>query len=195
MKTLKSTAARGALAFVAAGSALALTACGAGQISQTANQVAAVNGAHAEEGSLAIRDAAVVVTPDNEFAVKFTAANVEEKGSTATLESLTVNGQEVTLNGDKAAKPGCNLVGDFAEAVEDHKSGANTLCNTYVKTELPDGSGLALGGEVDLDFTFDEAAVNMKAPVFAYTPKAGQYHRDEAGLTDKDGAEKSSAHH
>ena len=42
---LKTTFARGALALVAAGSALALSACGAGQISQTSSQVAAVNGA------------------------------------------------------------------------------------------------------------------------------------------------------
>ena len=59
--TLKSVVRRGALATVAAASAVALAACGAGQISQTANQVAAVDGAQnvqeAIPGGIAIREA------------------------------------------------------------------------------------------------------------------------------------------
>ena len=74
--TLKSVVRRGALATVAAASAVALAACGAGQISQTANQVAAVDGAQnvqeAVPGGVAIRDAHIIVDPESgDAALKF----------------------------------------------------------------------------------------------------------------------------
>lgn len=41
---------------LAAGAALTLSACGAGQISQTANQVAALNGVQADQGAISLRN-------------------------------------------------------------------------------------------------------------------------------------------
>ncbi|EOM75229.1 hypothetical protein DW322_02060 [Rhodococcus rhodnii] len=50
---------------LAAGAAIALSACGSGQISQTATQVAAVNGNETEVGALALRNVHLVQTePD-----------------------------------------------------------------------------------------------------------------------------------
>ena len=194
VKTQKSTAARCALTFVAAGSALALTACGAGQISQTANQVAAVNGSAAEEGNVAVRDVSVVVTPDNDVAVKFTASNLEDKGSEITLDSVTVGGQDVTLEGDATIQPGCNLVADYAGAIDELKKGGDATCNNYVVTELSNTSDVYVGGNADVEFSFDSGNVSVPASVVAYTPTAGEYHRDGAGLTDQDGAEAGAAH-
>ena len=59
--SLKSASLRSGIAIVAAGSALALSACSAGQISQTANQVPAVDGgaANAEDNNITLRDVTV----------------------------------------------------------------------------------------------------------------------------------------
>ncbi|RJO71229.1 hypothetical protein D5S18_25300 [Nocardia panacis] len=48
------------VAALAAGAALALSGCGAGQVSQTANQVPAINGNHAEIGRIALRNVHIV---------------------------------------------------------------------------------------------------------------------------------------
>ena len=96
--TLKSVVRRGALATVAAASAVALAACGAGQISQTANQVAAVDGAQnvqeAVPGGVAIRDAHIIVDPESgDAALKFSVTNQERSNDAVyTLESVEVEG-------------------------------------------------------------------------------------------------------
>ena len=194
MKTPKTTAARGALALVAASSVLALSACSAGQISQTANQVAAVPGSGANEGNIAIRDAAVVVTPDNNLTVKFTAANVEDDGDVATLQNLTVNGNRVAISGDDTVGPGCNLVGYDRAHLDEIKEGAGNTCNTYVETRLSNSSDIYIAGEAELEFNFDKSTVTMQAPVTAYTPVAGQYHRQDGQLADKETQGSSSEH-
>lgn len=52
----RSAIARLLIAGVAAAAALALSGCGAGQISQTADEVPAINGIHAQAGQIALRD-------------------------------------------------------------------------------------------------------------------------------------------
>ncbi|KAB1503042.1 hypothetical protein F7230_05715 [Corynebacterium sp. 320] len=187
MKTLKSTAVRGALTFVAAGSALALTACGAGQISQTANQVAAVNGTSAEDGHTTVRDVSVVIAPDNTAAVKFTAGNIENNHQVHTLKSVKVDGKPVTLTGDKNIEAGCSLIASYQEEVNALKKGATKSCNTYVVTQLADASGVFVGGNSTVTFTFDHAELETPASVVAYTPAAGEFNRGENGLTENNG--------
>lgn len=189
MKTHKSTAVRYALTLVAAGSALALTACGAGQISQTADQVAAVNGTAAAEGNVAVRDVSVVVTPDNDVALKFTAANLEDKGSPISLERVTVNGKKVALEGDNTIAPGCNLVADYEDATEKLANAGQTTCNTYLATKLTKTSDIHLGGNAEVKFAFNNGNVDVNASVVAYTPESGEFHRHESGLQDKAEAE------
>ncbi|WP_040730319.1 hypothetical protein [Nocardia tenerifensis] len=48
------------VAALAAGAAIALTGCSSGQISQTADQVAAINGNHADVGKIALRNVHIV---------------------------------------------------------------------------------------------------------------------------------------
>ncbi|MFC9435449.1 hypothetical protein [Nocardia sp. NPDC057030] len=48
------------VAALAAGAAIALTGCSSGQISQTADQVAAINGNHADIGKIALRNVHIV---------------------------------------------------------------------------------------------------------------------------------------
>ena len=120
--TLKSATRRTAALTVAAGCAVALTACGAGQISQTANQVAAVDGSdgQSEDGVITLRDVIVHPTTDGEQgAVKFTASSQETTGVDHVLESVTVDGKPVKIMGETTVAPNCSLVGDSADRIEE----------------------------------------------------------------------------
>ena len=119
---LKTTFARGALALVAAGSALALSACGAGQITQTSSQVAAVNGASGSAGHADVQDVSVVVGPDNSLALKFTVTNEDEKGKAVTVESVKVDGKEVSGLDEAEIPAGGSLVADGEFAMDDLKT-------------------------------------------------------------------------
>lgn len=105
----KSVLRRSALITVSAASAVALAACGAGQISQTANQHAAVDGAmnggedaagkgaentNSALGFVNIRDAHILVDPETGTAgLKFSASNQQRATeSVYTLKSITVEG-------------------------------------------------------------------------------------------------------
>ena len=54
---------RTALVVLAVGAALGASACSAGQVSQTANKVAAVDGGRGSAGDLHVNDLQVVVQP------------------------------------------------------------------------------------------------------------------------------------
>ena len=66
-----------------AGGALALTACGSGQISQTATQVAAVNGNSADVGDIQLRNVHVVYPNSQEYSI--------EPGGTVELGFTAIN--------------------------------------------------------------------------------------------------------
>ncbi|NEW42090.1 hypothetical protein GV794_16010 [Nocardia cyriacigeorgica] len=78
------------VAALAAGAALALTGCSAGQISQTADQVAAINGNHAEVGKISLRNVHIVFPPSGEH------TNVA--GGKALLALSFVNNSETTAD-------------------------------------------------------------------------------------------------
>ncbi|WP_430330740.1 hypothetical protein [Rhodococcus sp. ACT016] len=71
---------------LAAGATLVLSACGAGQISQTATQAAAVNGNQATSGNIALRNVHVVYPNSEDYSIEpggsaqlaFTAVNLSE---------------------------------------------------------------------------------------------------------------------
>lgn len=73
---------------LAAGATLTLSACGAGQISQTATQVAAVNGNSATSGDIALRNVHVIYPDDQEYSL--------EPGGKALLGFTVVNLDEYT---------------------------------------------------------------------------------------------------
>src|SRR5690625_527304 len=96
--SLKSVTRKGATISATAIAALALASCSAGQITQTSSQVAAVDGSDAEsaDGNIAVRDVAIQVEPDtNEASLKFTALNQAYTDEQITLESISVDGQDV----------------------------------------------------------------------------------------------------
>ncbi|MFI5780043.1 hypothetical protein [Nocardia sp. NPDC051570] len=90
MTALKATTASKArrhvvtVAALAAGAVLALSGCGAGQISQTAHQVAAVNGNSANVGKVALRNVRLLLPPSEEYN--------NAKGGKAVLAFSAING-------------------------------------------------------------------------------------------------------
>ena len=102
MQSLKSAARRGAIISVTAVSALALASCSAGHVTQTAEKVAAVDGASAstEDNKAAVRDVTILVEPDGTAALKFSAINQGYDTDVISLESVKVDGQRVEM--DKA---------------------------------------------------------------------------------------------
>ena len=182
---LKTTFARGALALVAAGSALALSACGAGQITQTSSQVAAVNGAHGNAGHADVQDVSVVVGPDNALALKFTVTNEDEKGQAVKIESVKVDGKEVSGINNAEIPAGGSLVGDSKFAMEDLETKGQAQLK-YATTSIKGLQDVYVGGHKKVTFKMNVGEVELNAPVNGYVPESGKLHRDEDGsLTDK----------
>ncbi|MFE7415614.1 hypothetical protein [Rhodococcus sp. NPDC057529] len=108
---------------LAAGAALVLSACSAGQITQTSSQVAAVNGNSAEAGSIALRNVHVVYPDSAEYSL--------EPGSNAVLAFTAINNNEDTP--DKLTR----ISTDFAQSV--------TLGEKSGGLEIPPQSALVAG--------------------------------------------------
>lgn len=87
--------------------ALALTACGAGQITQTATQIAAINGGEATSGQIALRNVQLLYPTNTanppqaddqvELSLFFVAVN-NSPDQPDTLESITVDGTEIQVD-------------------------------------------------------------------------------------------------
>lgn len=220
---LKSILRRGSMIAVSAGATLALAACGAGQISQTANQAAAVDGSpnepaasvgysDAERGAVEIRDAHIVVNPEEgTAALKFAASNQKRaEGSQFTLRSVEIDGigtvnltpvaqsesfeafntQGVTIPRE------CQIFVDSAEAIRTQAAQADSTpaCVAYFSSALPAASlvgenSSASGQHRDAAFTFvdnkgEELTYNIKMTVAANILDAGEADRGEDGLIE-----------
>ena len=178
MKSLKSAARRGGIISAAALSALALASCSAGQVAQTASQVAPVNGAegNSEDGTVAVRDVTIVVDEQGEAALKFTAINQDTTMTEHTLRSIDVNGNPVSV----AATPlqrDCVLVGNSAAGLESTPQAENIGCIEYTETSL-DNDDFAIGGNVPVTFTFDTGEVEVSATIAAPQLEAGTFVRE-----------------
>ena len=174
MKSLKQVA-----VIAAAGcAALALTGCSAGQITQTSNQVAAVDGASAatENGEIAVQDVTVVLAEDGQAALKFSATNQDTSMKDHTLQSVTVDGTPVQLANNNTIKYNCVLVADSAEGLDRLPQDDNN-CIDYAATSLPN-KDFAYGGNVPVKFNFDTGAVEVTATVSAPTLASGQVDRE-----------------
>ncbi|MGZ7497406.1 hypothetical protein ACXM2N_10095 [Corynebacterium sp. ZY180755] len=177
VKSLKATARRGALISVAAVSALALASCSAGQITQTSSQVAAVDGAEAatESNTVVVRDVTVHVDKEGQAGLKFVAVNQDNTNKDHNLRSVTVDGETVTLNGDTTIKSNCSLVADL-QAELDRFPQAEAGCINYVATSLPN-TGLAVGGNKDVTFNFDDGEINVVATISEPVYESGTVDR------------------
>ncbi|WP_288832581.1 hypothetical protein [uncultured Corynebacterium sp.] len=174
VKSLKPAAAVSAIA----ASALLLAGCSAGQITQTSDQVAAVDGAGAasDNQEVAVQDVTVVLDDNGQAALKFTAINQNDNRKPHTLQSATVNGTPVQLGGPTEIPAQCTLVGDSAESLSTIPQ-AEGDCIQYVPTTVVN-KDFAFGGNVDVSFRFDAGNVDVTATVSAPTLPSGESHRN-----------------
>lgn len=200
MKHLKSPAARGALALVAGSAALALTACGAGQISQTANQVPAVNGTNGEAGDAVVRDVSLIIQEDRSVALKFNASNQAIEDSPVTLSSVKVEGATYDLGTPKTIDGRCNIVADSEQGLKDMQADAakaaladGSSCTEYLPTTV-EGTDFFPGASRTVTFAFDSGDIQVNAPITSYYAPAGTLHRDNDGVT-KDGDQLADLEH
>ncbi len=173
VKSLKPVAA------LVAASALALAGCSAGQITQTSSQVAAVDGATAftENDEVSVQDVQIVLSEEGTAALKFAATNQDTSMAEHTLQSVSVNGQEVNFSpAPKAMGYNCVIVGDSAEGLERMPQYDNE-CFQYIETTLPN-QDFAYAGNVDVQFSFDAGTLNVPATVSAPLLPAGEGDRD-----------------
>ncbi|MDO5671148.1 MAG: hypothetical protein Q4G50_14250 [Corynebacterium sp.] len=184
VKSLKSAARRGGIISAAALSALALASCSAGQVTQTASQVAPVNGAEAnsEDGTIAVRDVTIIVDDAGEAALKFTAINQDTSMTEHTLESISVDGNDVAFDSTTLGRD-CVLYGDSAQALENTPQSENTGCIEYTETTLAN-EDYAIGGNVPVTFTFDTGELEVFAAVAAPQLPAGSFSREPGSESD-----------
>lgn len=123
-----------AVAALATGAALALSGCGAGQISQTASQVPAVNGSAATVGNVALRDVRILLPQSEEYTnakggksvVAFSAIN-EGSSKTDQLVSITTDlGQVKITPSTPELVPGQTVVAAGPEAAKAAQAGENS---------------------------------------------------------------------
>ncbi|AZA10684.1 hypothetical protein CGERO_01750 [Corynebacterium gerontici] len=174
MKSLKSAALVSGAAFCA----LALASCGAGQISQTDTQVAAVDGASANtpDNLVSVRDVTVHVKQDGKAGLKFTASNQDKGDRDHTLKSVSVDGKSVSLDGDLTMAPECSLVADLEQELKNIPT-TDKACLQKVATSV-DNPGFPPGGNADVKFVFDNGQeVSVTATVSEPLPPAGSLER------------------
>ncbi|WP_055178178.1 hypothetical protein [Corynebacterium lowii] len=181
VKPLKSAARRGGVISAAALSALVLASCSAGQVTQTSDQVAAVDGASAqnEEDTVAVRDVTVIV-PENgngEAALKFTAINQDTNRVAHTLQSVSVNGKPVRVEQTPALDSGCSLVADSAAGIADLNKDSGAGCINYTATSLANDN-FAPGGNTNVEFVFDSTTIPVTATISAPNLDSGTVSRD-----------------
>lgn len=197
MKSLKAAARRGVVVSATAAAALALVACSGGQITQTSSQVAAVDGTEAatEDGNVAVRDVQILVEPDGEAALKFTAVNQGYQEELYTLESVEVDGQDVAISAQPINRDG-RIVADSAANLENVPQ-ADSEKVQYVETTLND-EDFGYAGFRPVTFTFSNGTIEVNAPVSASQMVAGEQNRDvqseEGYTTEAPGAHDDHAH-
>lgn len=180
MQSLKSAARCGAIMSVTALSALALASCSAGHVAQTAEKVIAVDGASAssEDGKVAVRDVTIQVEPDTgETSLKFVAINQGYKVDDVTLESVSVDGQDVPLEGVKPLPRDHALYADSQTNLDRLPKDGKDKNITYVTTSL-ENEDYAFGGSRPVTFTFNTGTIEVDATVSASPLQSGNFDRD-----------------
>lgn len=186
---------------LAAGAALALSACGAGQVTQTSDQVAAINGVDATAGSIAVRNAHIIFPESEEYSIEpggtallgFTIVNLD--GYTPdTLTGITTDFADSVTGAEGLEIPALGSIAagltpeeaELAESVDESPRPANPEGDTPI-TPVPEtveivgiSEGVRPGLTVPMTFSFAEAGdVTLSVPVDA----GPELPRDESELS------------
>ena len=178
MQSLKSAARRGAIISVTAVSALALASCSAGQITQTADKVAAVDGASAstEDNKVAVRDVTILVEPNGTAALKFTAVNQGYDTDVISLESVEVDGQRVEMDKAQPLHRDESIIADSQKNL-DATTQQDSENVQYIATSLKnDDFGYA--GDRPVTFEFSNGSIDVDATIAATQMQSGEFDRD-----------------
>ena len=178
MQSLKSAARRGAIISVTAVSALALASCSAGQITQTADKVAAVDGASAstDDNKVAVRDVTILVEPDGSAALKFSAVNQGYDTDVISLESVKVDGQRVEMDKAQPLHRDQSIIADSQKNL-DATTQQDSENVQYIATSLKnDDFGYA--GDRPVTFEFSNGSIDVDATIAATQMQSGEFDRD-----------------
>lgn len=178
MQSLKSAARRGAIISVTAVSALALASCSAGQITQTADKVAAVDGASAstDDNKVAVRDVTILVEPDGSAALKFSAVNQGYDTDVISLESVEVDGQRVEMDKAQPLHRDQSIIADSQKNL-DATTQQDSESVQYIATSLKnDDFGYA--GDRPVTFEFSNGSIDVDATIAATQMQSGEFDRD-----------------
>ena len=178
VQSLKSAARRGAIISVTAVSALALASCSAGQVAQTAEKVAAVDGASAstEDNKVAVRDVTILVEPDGSAALKFTAVNQGYDTDVISLESVKVDGQRVEMDKAQPLHRDQSIIADSQKNL-DATTQQDSENVQYIATTLKnDDFGYA--GDRPVTFEFSNGSIDVDATIAATQMQSGEFDRD-----------------
>ena len=178
VQSLKSAARRGAIISVTAVSALALASCSAGQVAQTAEKVAAVDGASAstEDNKVAVRDVTILVEPNGAAALKFTAVNQGYDTDVISLESVKVDGQRVEMDKAQPLHRDQSIIADSQKNL-DATTQQDSETVQYIATTLKnDDFGYA--GDRPVTFEFSNGSIDVDATIAATQMQSGEFDRD-----------------
>ncbi|MFW0177014.1 hypothetical protein QP934_005315 [Corynebacterium sp. MSK122] len=178
VQSLKSAARRGAIISVTAVSALALASCSAGQVTQTADKVAAVDGASAstDDNKVAVRDVTILVEPDGSAALKFSAVNQGYDTDVVSLESVKVDGQRVEMDKAQPLHRDQSIIADSQKNL-DATTQQDSESVQYIATKLKnDDFGYA--GDRPVTFEFSNGSVDVDATIAATQMQSGEFDRD-----------------
>lgn len=170
---------RSALVVLAACAALGASACSAGQVSQTAYQVAAVDGGSGSTGDLDVNDL-VVVLPESgggEARVGFVASYTgPDLGDPVSLDGVRIDGVEARVGQSQPLARGCSLVVSAAEDARPAPA-PEGICVEQTTATVPSGS-LTIGESVPATLTFSNGdRIETSAGVIAPVPDSGEYSR------------------
>lgn len=173
--TARRMASATAIAAIGLAVALGTSGCGAGQVSQTANQLPAVNGASATLGSMKLRDVQIIYPAEKAdevfgdggpFEVSFVIAN-ESPIDNDKLLSITPEKGKVSIEGNteiiagkalRAGSPAGLLEPSTVETVDGEERATATLTDA--------GDTVASGLTTKLVFRFEKAGeVTVQTPV------------------------------
>jgi len=163
---------------LAAAAAISLSACSAGQISQTATQTAAVNGNYANQGDISLRNVHIVypnseeysLAPGGTVALAFTAINENPAQAERLSKISTDKAASVTIAGEvggRIIEPQTALAAGTVDATVTD-DGEKIETDIILVTLNDIAEGVYPGLTVPITFTFERAGdITVDAPVDA----------------------------
>ena len=180
---------RTALVVLAVGAALGASACGSGQISQTASQVAAVDGGNGSLGDLNVNDLQVTLDEDGGdarvgFVASFSGSGLDEPIS---LESVEIDGEQAKLGQTKPMERGCTIVVDASENAKPTPA-PEGVCLETTTASLPASDDLKIAVSVPATVSFSNGAqIETEAAVVGHLLEGHDYTRPAEYVGEPEG--------